>query len=516
MLKTLCATLALVGLTSVPVAAQNAALPTARTVLQAADANMGASKLNSVQYSATGYGSTLGQKYSATADDTWPRFDLKSYARTIDYPSMSSREEQVLVPGAWLPRGGFFEFTGEWRQTQFVSGNFAWDVASGRNAGKPVASPSQSEARQVDIMMTPHGFIRAALAAKDVKLSQRSDGARKANVITFKAFDKYTVNGWINADNVVIKTQTWLPHPILGDMFVELSTKDSYKDYSGIKFPSGLHLSFGSPPHSGLDIDITDVKPNIPDSVLQVPPEIRDAKIQSLGPMRSRLLAPGIWFLSHSDGRYNSMAVEFKDYAVVLESAMDEGRGSAVISETKRLIPNKPIRYLVNTHHHFDHSGALRTFAAEGSTIITHRSNFNFYENVIFDLRPRTLHKDLLSMAPREVDYVLVDDNYKMTDGDQTMVLYHMDGLEHAEDMLVAWFPKAKLLFQADMFAPGLPTEPKPTDTNLLYNMRRVGIQPEIFACVHGDVYPAADFLKKMEITSILTQGNGSNATAGQ
>ena len=516
MLKTLCASLAVFALMSVPSQAQNA--PNARAVLQAADAAMGASKLNSVQFSGTGYASDFGLSYSSSPGDIWPRFDLKNYTRTIDYPSMSSHEEQIRVWGPWLPRGGFFEFDDQWRQVEAVSGNFAWNV-SNAFGGATIPEPTLAELRQVKIMMTPHGFVRAALAAKDVTLSQRSDGAHKVNVVTFKAFGKYTVNGWIGADNVITKTQTWLPDPILGDMFIELSTKGAYKDYGGIKFPSGFHLSMGNPPYPGLDVDITDVKPNIAGAVLEVPAPVRQAKIERVESIQSRQLAPGMWLLPDPRGGYASMVVEFKDYAVVLEAAGDQEFGFALINETKRLIPNKPIRYLVNTHHHFDHSGGLRAFGAEGSTIVTHRSNLDYYAGVVFDLRPRTLEPDPLSLAPREVDYVLVDDSYTITDGDQTMVLYHMEGLQHSSDMLVAWFPKTKMLFQGDMFDPPYPGEapsqPNAAERNLLYNLRRLNVQPETFVGVHRGVHPLSNFFKRMGISSI-TQSGGTNPAPTQ
>ena len=520
MLRTLCASIALIVLTSIPVGAQKAVAPNARAVLQAADANMGASKLHSVHYSAIGYASQLGAGYSSSPDDTWPRFELKNYSRTIDYPSLSSHEEQLRVHGAWLPRGGATEFTGEWRQAEFVSGNFAWDVSNRFGDDGPTQS-TQAEIRQVQIMMTPHGFIRAALAAKDVKVSQRSDGARMFNVVSFKAFGRYTLNGWINADNVVTKTQTWLPHPILGDMFVELSTKNGYKDYGGIKFPGGLRLSTGNPPRPALDIDIIDVKPNIPGAVLQVPSGIERATAQPLRPIESRQLAPGIWFLSYSGGAaYNSMAVEFRDYVVVLEAPHDQELGFALIDESKRLIPNKPIRYVVNTHHHFDPAGGLRAFGAEGATIVTHRSNLDFYDGVAFDLRPRTLQPDPLSVAPRQVHYVLVDGTHTITDGDQTVTLYHMEGLEHSSDMLVAWLPKAKILYHADLFNPRQVSDPLPKppaiELNLLYNLQRVRIEPETFVSLHGGVIPASQFTKQMGINSILAHGSGSNAALGQ
>ena len=64
-----------------------------------------------------------------------------------------------------------------------------------------------------------------------------------------------------------------------------------------------------------------------------------------------------------------------KDYLIVVEAPHGEQRSLAVIGEVKKLVPNKPIKYLVNTHHHFDHAGGVRTYAAEGATIVTHEIN---------------------------------------------------------------------------------------------------------------------------------------------
>lgn len=516
MLRTFCLAVALSAFAAASAEAQapRPAPPNVRAVLQAADAAIGASKLNSVQYSGTGYVTSVGQNYSSALDDTWPRFDLKSYVRTIDYPSMSMKDEQVRVQGAWPANrgGGVRPIVGERRQTQFVTGNFAWNL----NGETLQPQPTQAELRQVDIMMTPHGFIRAALAAKDATLSQQSQGTGKANIVTFKAFGKFTINGWINSDNLVTKTQTWLPHPILGDMFVELRTQGGYKDYGGIKFPNGFHQSVGNPPHPGLEVDITDVKPNVAAPALVVPEAVRQAREATPAAVASRQLAPGIWLLP---GPYNSLAVEFRNYSVVLEAPNTEERGFALIDETKRLIPNKPIRYVLNTHHHFDHSGGLRAFGAENAIVITHESNFGFYEGVVFDLRPRLVQPDPLSLAPRQVHYVLVKESYTLTDGDQTMNVYHMDALEHAADMLVAWFPKAKILFQADMFDPPrggapAPATPSANAMNLLYNLQRVGIQPETIVSVHGGVYPAAEFAKGVGVEKILARGGGGGLNA--
>src|SRR5262249_5469239 len=161
--------------------------------------------------------------------------------------------------------------------------------------------------------------IRAAEAAPDAKASSYTESSRstkKTTVISFKAFGKYPVNGWINDQNLVTKVQTWLPNPVLGDMFVETRLRGQYKDWgNGVKFPTGFHQSIGVPPHPSYDIQISDVKVNLPNAALPVPDNVRQAAAQATR-VAIREMGPGVWLLG---GPYNSMAVEFKDYAVIVE-----------------------------------------------------------------------------------------------------------------------------------------------------------------------------------------------------
>src|SRR5437762_1671821 len=64
---------------------------TGRTTLQAAATAMGAANLKSIHYSGTGWDAAVGQSYSA--NDDWPKFELSSYSRTIDYEAKFSKEE---------------------------------------------------------------------------------------------------------------------------------------------------------------------------------------------------------------------------------------------------------------------------------------------------------------------------------------------------------------------------------------------------------------------------------------
>ena len=85
---------------------------------------------------------------------------------------------------------------------------------------------------------------------------------------------------------------------------------------------------------------------------------------------------------------------------MMLEAGQSEARGLAYIAETKKLIPNKPIRYVVNTHPHSDHTGGLPPLVAEGATIITQKNNEAFLEKALNT--PRTLLNDTLAKNPKK------------------------------------------------------------------------------------------------------------------
>src|SRR5207244_3302040 len=141
------------------------------------------------------------------------------------------------------------------------------------------------------------------------------------------------------------------------------------------------------------------------------------------------------------------------DHVVVVEGPGGDDQSLASIAELKRLLPNKPIKYVVNTHHHSDHAGGIRVYAAEGIPIIMHESHKRYYEQEIFK-NPHTLNPDRLARMPRAAVIETVKDKRVLTDGNMTIELYLLRGNLHAEGLLVVYVPKEKVLIQADTFIP--------------------------------------------------------------
>src|SRR5712692_2983113 len=136
-----------------------AAAQDARAVLQAASTAMGAGNLKTIQISGTGMNAAFGQSYSPDSD--WPRFEVTRYIKTIDYDARSSREQITRRQGNNPPQGGGgTPLQGEQQQDFIVSGTYAWNI-QGTTANP---APAAAELRQLDLLLTPHGFIKAALA----------------------------------------------------------------------------------------------------------------------------------------------------------------------------------------------------------------------------------------------------------------------------------------------------------------------------------------------------------------
>jgi hypothetical protein len=221
---------------------------------------------------------------------------------------------------------------------------------------------------------------------------------------------KFRIQGSLSPQNEVVRIQTFVPSPFLGDM-VEEKTYGGYKDFGGVKFPTNFHNHtnwdhelrpqgfFGVPDggHNSFGITISNVQPNMCGEAVTVPAAAQNAAIPPVR-VESQKLAEGVFYLT--GGSHHSVAVEFSDFVTVVEAPLDEARSLAVIAEVKKLIPNKRIKYVVNTHHHFDHSGGLRTYVHEGAIPIAHRDIVPYYYYAVMDLSPRTLEPDRLSLYP--------------------------------------------------------------------------------------------------------------------
>ncbi len=534
--------LALLALTVGTAGAQTVVHQDVRPVLQAAAAAMGVNNVKTIQITGSGTTRILGQSYAPgsnsgnVADEDFPPLDMPSYIRVIDYDAKFSREELTRRQGNRPARGGGgIPIQGDQRQIFVNSGNYAWNV----NADNSMApQPALADQRLLEIYLTPHGFLKGAMEAEDTKAvtlmmaaedmgKQAGPGGRKVTYISYTVFGKYKISGSLDDQNLVERTFTWLGNPVMGDLFWQWDYTQ-YRDMAGIKFPGLLHAHWGNiraEPHHGIEIRVSNIALNTPVGPTAVPDNVRNF---TPPPVRAegQQLAPGVWLIG--GGSHNSVAVEFRDHIAVIEAPLNEERSLAVIREVQRVIPNKPIRYLVVTHHHWDHSGGIRTYVAQGAILVTHQANRTFLDSLVLDPSPRTIDPDILStFYPRFAGDRLpvfetinprtsqIKSKFVLSDGDRSIELHAVPGLNHTSDMLIAYLPKEKLLVNADLYGPpaqgAQPPMPNQSMTTLRNTIARLGLDVARHVPLHGQPGTHEQFLSIVGAAGAAGGGPGGN-----
>jgi glyoxylase-like metal-dependent hydrolase (beta-lactamase superfamily II) len=390
------------------------------------------------------------------------------------------RLDMLRAQGENPPRGGGAQpFAVDQRTTQVVSGKFAW----AEGGAQPAPNPGAVSDRLRQLWLTPHGVIKAALAA-----NATADG----NVVTFKVEDR-DIKVTLNDQNLVDRVEYLSTNSVVGDVPIEMTYSD-YANFGGVQFPT--HIVEKQDGFETLDVTIKDVKPNAPVAI-EVPANVASAPAPpATVNVQVEKVGDGLWSLNAANTR--SLAVEFADHIVMLEGPTSEARSLAVNDTVRKTVPNKPIRYVVNTHAHYDHAGGLRTYVAQGITVITHEANKPFYEQVW--ARPWTIKPDLLATSPKPATIEAVADKRVMTDGSRTLELYHLDNSGHHTGQLIAYLPKERILMYGDGYNPPAGNEIRTPERGpefalqMYAKIQQLKLNPERIAPVHGRVVPFENF----------------------
>ena len=517
--------------------------------------------VKSITYSGTAKDVSFQQCGANKADpickDTHnPMRPIENYVRVIDLAAPLSRAQGNTNN---IGGGGSTTIT-----AGTLAANFPQQVSAQQS---DVASPW---AGSVEFYITPWGFLKGAAAnnatvgPKKVKV----DG-KNYTVLTWSPTVKaasgknYTINGYVNDQNIVERVETWLADNIMGDMHV-LAVYSGWKDFGGVMAPAKIVETRGEFPF--FEATVTAAKANPADlATLALPPAApprggagapgapaagaagaagappRGGQAPAAGaagaaggpprggqgagapplpgaaapagaPAAARGGAPaplvvmpeklgeGVWRLTAGNGSYDSVIVEFKDYVMMLEAGQSIARGQAYIDATKKLIPNKPIRYVMNTHPHSDHTGGLPALAAEGAIIITQKNNVEFLEESLNN--SRTLLDpavDPLAKSPRKVKVEGVGEKKVYSDGTHTVEMYHIPGAPHSNGLMVAFLPKEKVLFQGDFSLPTAPGEAANDHVKALVPvLEKLNLDFDRYINVHASAAPQtkADLMK--------------------
>jgi len=493
-------------------------------LLAAASREIGEANLKCITYSGTGYGGAVGQTYENAVNVDWPRIDaLANYTRTINWETATSKEtfdrKPGLNPAAWKYGLGWQGGTPTQRamhQTHIVNGRTAWHIDGD---GEAVAvPPALAELYQLDLWLNPPGFLKAARlpGANPIALwrweqiEKGRDGnvvsPEKVHVVAITMLGKYRVDATINSQNQITRIKTTFSEPALGDFNIEHESTNQ-RTFGDIKWPIAWHSHHGwddnwqfyrqSTGHNGYGGNFPNVQPNVCGDPVPVPAAVAQAAPRNTVTVDK--MADGVYLFG--GGPANSYMVEFRDMVAVFEAPGNEERSLAVIEEIAKLAPNKPIRWVVSSHTHFDHIGGLRTYLHIGATIVAHMKNIAFLNRDVLNYEPRTINPDIVSRwPPTEVaegyNYEAVQENYVITDNQRILRIFYVQPLQHVEGMLMAYLPAERIAFQADLFDTHEPPRAAqlPAMRTFATQVARLKLDVQTVAPVHGRPVPWSTF----------------------
>jgi glyoxylase-like metal-dependent hydrolase (beta-lactamase superfamily II) len=408
-------------------------------------------------------------------------FTVSGYRRVVDVAGGRARTELTRQPTFT-----FFQGPAAQQQIAGIDGTVGYNVGQTGNATR-IADPAAND-RRAELLHHPLTAVRAALDPMATLANPRTEGSESI-------IDVSTASG--QAFTLAIDSGTKLPTRVvtrtdntnLGDVAISTAFA-GYQAVGGLQLPTELTTKTDDFTTQEIEVSTQTVDGDIGDLAAPVAAASAPATTGAAPvTVAEEVLAPGIWYLA--GGSHHSVLVEFADHLMLIEAPLNDARALAVIAKARELVPGKPLTQLVNSHHHFDHSGGVRAAISEELTLITHQGNVPFFEEIA--KRPHTIVPDALSTDAKPLTVEGVADERVITDGKMTVNLHPVTGA-HSETMLMAHFPAQRILVVADVYTPG--GAAFMYAGALLEGLKARNLRVDRIAPLHGKVVPYAQFVK--------------------
>jgi glyoxylase-like metal-dependent hydrolase (beta-lactamase superfamily II) len=397
------------------------------------------------------------------------------------------------------------DFAFEGMQVLTPQGNFFYDpsragmgdVVVRFRGGAPVAShPARRDVPAFLLLM-----VRERAASLRYGGERVLDGKR-THALTYADGDGSLQTLYVDAaTNQLAAFEFLRDDAVVGDQVVLISFP-SYRDASGIMMPTRVIERRNGELVREDTLTIT-VDTHPADSLFAAP-AAGYTETESMSPTGAeaeaiRKLADNVWLLQQVPGGNKVMFVAFRDYVLVFEAPTPQNAASVVMDAIRRTVPGKPVRYVTFSHHHDDHGAGLRTYIVEGVTIVTTPLNARFVRDIA--TARHTLRPDALSVSPKAAVVETLQGKRVFTDGEMTVELHDIGPTSHVNELVIAYFPKEKLVFQGDaLIVPAMGEIAKANALTRDFSaaLQRLGLDVQTIAGVHGRVGTIDDLRKAM------------------
>ncbi|MEQ1762053.1 MAG: MBL fold metallo-hydrolase [Pyrinomonadaceae bacterium] len=271
--------------------------------------------------------------------------------------------------------------------------------------------------------------------------------ARPHTVISYANEDGLEISLYVDdKTGLLSKHEFMTTDPFVGDAVIEMLFS-GYRQENGRMVPAKrTDLRSGELMN---DLRFADVRFNaaLTDESFKLPVGLKAAN-PAPAAQPSTKYAENVYTVNASG--YNVLAVGMKDHVFVMEAPIGDNASKQAIAEIKKLFPGKPIKYVAVSHHHDDHAGGIRTYIAEGSTLIGLPGERKFFEKVAS--AKFTIDPDTLMLSPKALKIEAITEGRRiLTDGSTTVELIDIGPGGHTDEMLVAYLPAERLIFQGDL-----------------------------------------------------------------
>jgi hypothetical protein len=189
-------------------------------------------------------------------------------------------------------------------------------------------------------------------------------------------------------------------------------------------------------------------------------------------------------------GTHNSLIVAMPNFLVVFDAPINEWQSRWTIDAAKQKYPGKPIKYLVLTHQHNDHTGGARTYVAEGATVIVGKPGKAYFENVF--AAPHTVNPDQLQKNPKPASVMELADQMSIKDGDDEIRLYKIAS-SHSDPTVIGHVVRGDVVWVTDLYSPTRDKAKSEWMVQFNEALKKYNIKPAVIAGGHGGSAPVGE-----------------------